>query len=330
MKQLALTALSVVALALSANAQGDRYWGQPDMPYIESRGFSLGLNFGLADMWGDVGTKSPIDHYTNKKYWNDPHFMGGIFVRYNHVPGLAFRLGLNHGKLYADDRWNEEYALVADNVYDDYVQRYLRNLNVKTTIWEANFMVELSPMRLFSDWEFGKGAKSKWQPYLLLGASFFRYNPQGLYQDFVYGGEQWVDLRPLRTEGQGYNLPGMPDVYSQFNYAVIAGLGVKYDLGRMFGIGLEFQMRHTFTDYLDDASGKYIDPIYHNIAHVNNPREALRVNNMMDKSYAIMPGYQNAAGTFRADPDNKDMFSTISIMFYWKIDKKALPWWNSY
>ena len=43
-------------------------WGNPDIPYIEQRGFSLGVNMGQADLWGDVGTKSVMDHYTNDVY----------------------------------------------------------------------------------------------------------------------------------------------------------------------------------------------------------------------------------------------------------------------
>lgn len=328
--QAALVSLAITTSVISANAQDGQYWGQSDYPYIEYRGFSLGTNFGLADMWADVGTKSPIDHYANDKYWKDPHFMGGVFVRYTHWPGFAMRLGANFGKIYADDKWNANKSSTTPLINDDYFQRNLRNQTVRTNIWETNFMFEISPMRLFSNWETSKAAMRGFQPYLLVGGSYFRYVPTGYFKNFVTETERWHDLRPLSTEGQGYNVEGMPDFYSEYSYAVIAGLGVKWDVGRAFGLGLEFQLRHTFTDYLDDVSGKYIDPIYHDIANVEKPGQGGFITKMMDKSYEIVPGYQHQAGELRGDPNNKDMFSTISIMFYWKLQKKEIAWWNDY
>lgn len=320
----------IAAGSTDADAQGQYYWGQSDMPYIEYRGFSLGTNFGLADMWGDVGTKSPVDHYINKEYWKEPHFMGGLFLRYTHVPGLSVRLGGNYGKVFATDEWNKEKALKAESIQDDYYQRYVRNQIVRTNIWEANLIFEIAPLRLFSNWEFSRAALRNFQPYILLGGGYFRYNPTGLYKDFVNDIERWHDLRPLRTEGQGYNLPGMPDYYGMTSYAVIAGLGVKWDVGRSYGLGLEFQLRHTFTDYLDDVSGKYIDKIYHDIANVEKPGQSQFIYDMMDKSYEILPGYKHQPGEYRGDPNNKDMFSTISLVFYWKIDARAIAWWNDF
>ncbi|NDC43097.1 MAG: hypothetical protein EBZ77_16370, partial [Chitinophagia bacterium] len=37
--------------------------------YIEPTGWSLGTSFGVADLWGDVGTASPVDHYINGHYF---------------------------------------------------------------------------------------------------------------------------------------------------------------------------------------------------------------------------------------------------------------------
>lgn len=327
---IAAAGVFIGSMLSDANAQSQYYWGQSDMPYIEYRGFSLGTTFGMSDMWGDVGTKSFVDHYLNDKYWDEPHFMGGIFLRYTHMPGLAARLGVSYGKVYATDKWNQSKALEAATVQDDYFQRYLRNQTIRTSIWEGSLVFEIAPLRLFSNWEMSRSAHRNFQPYLLVGASAFRYNPTGLYKDFVNNTERWHDLRPLRTEGQGYNLPGMPAVYDMYSYAVIAGLGVKWDVGRSFGLGLEFQMRHTFTDYLDDVSGKYIDKIYHDIANVERPGQAQFVYDMMDKSYEIMPGYKHAPGEYRGDPNNKDMFSTISLIFYWKVNPRAIAWWNNY
>lgn len=330
-----MTAGLVTLTSSRSSAQHEYDWGNPDIPYIEQRGFSIGFNLGQADLWGDVGTKSVIDHYNNKEYKDDifgnMRFMGGMFVRYTHVPGISFRWGINYGALYATDKWNEEKALKASNIKDDYFQRYVRNLDVKTNIWETNLLFEFSPLRI-SNWEFGSLTKSRVQPYFLLGVAGFYFNPRGTNKDLETGIEKEVDLQPLRTEGENFNAPGytFPKGYSLFSYAVVGGLGVRFDVGKGLGLGLEYQLRYTFTDYLDDVSGKYIDPLHHDIAFLDNPGKAALAQKMADRSGEVIPGYKHQPGEYRGDPNNKDMYSTLSIMFFWKIKKRASPWWNTY
>ena len=43
--------------------------------YVEKDGWSIGMNVGMSDLWGDVGTKSAIEHYTNSKYFDKVAFM---------------------------------------------------------------------------------------------------------------------------------------------------------------------------------------------------------------------------------------------------------------
>src|ERR1700733_8113836 len=74
--------------------------------YVEPDGWSIETNFGMTDLWGNVGTQSPVTHYTNSKYFNKVAFMGGMFGRYNIHPCLAIRLQFSYGTLYATDQWN--------------------------------------------------------------------------------------------------------------------------------------------------------------------------------------------------------------------------------
>lgn len=327
--------MSVALLTLGSNssfAQHEYDWGNPNIPYVEQRGFSLGANFGQTDIWGDVGTKSVLDHYINDNYYTDlgdnMRFMGGMFVRYTYVPGISFRLGVNYGKLYATDEWNEEKALQAETIQDDSYQRYIRNLDIKTSLWEGNFMLEFSPFRI-NNWEFGRLTKARLQPYLLVGISGFYFNPRGTYKDLTTGREKEVDLQPLRTEGQGFTAPGypFPETYSNFSYAALGGIGFKVDIGKGLALGLEYQLRYTFTDYLDDVSGQYVDPLLIDIAYLNQVGNTEMTHHMSDRSKEIIPGYEHLGGEYRGNPDNKDMFSSVSIMFFWKINKRASPWW---
>lgn len=336
LQSLFLTGVIAVVFLLSPHsnyAQREYYWDNPAIPYIEDRGFSLGVTLGQSDLWGDVGTQSVMDHYLNNNYTSDIlgnlRAMGGFFVRYTHVPGISFRLGVNYGTVYATDKWNEEKALKAEHIGEDPYQRYIRNLDAHTNIWEGQFLFEFSPLRL-SNWEFGRVAKMRFQPYLLMGVSGFHFNPKGTLLDLKTGNETLVDLHPMRTEGQGFVAPGyeFPEPYSRWSYAAVGGIGFKVDIGRALCLGLEYQLRYTFTDYLDDVSGRYIDPQHFDIGYMNEFGRNELVKNMADRSREILPGYRHAGGEFRGDPNNKDMFSTLSLMFFWKIDKMVLPWWK--
>lgn len=328
-----LTVGCSVLTTTNTHAQHKYDWGNPDIPYIEQRGFSLGVNVGQADIWGDVGTKSILDHYTNSVYtknvFKSMRMMGGLFVRYTYVPGISFRLGVNYGALYATDEWNKDKGLKAKNVADDSYQRYVRNLDISTNIWEGNFLFEFSPLRV-SNWEFGNLAKSKIQPYILVGFAGFHFNPQGTFKNLTTGDERLVDLQPLHTEGQNFTAPGsiFPANYSLWSYAGVGGLGVRFDLGRGLGIGLEYQLRYTFTDYLDDVSGQYIDRQQMDIAYLDMYGKTDLAKKMADRSSEVIPGYKHQAGEFRGDPSNKDMYSTVSVMFFWKIKKRDHPWWE--
>ncbi|PTB89750.1 hypothetical protein C9994_17455, partial [Marivirga lumbricoides] len=100
--------------------------------------------------------------------------------------------------------------------------------------------------------------------------------------EFYYGGEhmdapgekvalenagQWVSLRELGTEGQNFDkaqykeLYGkdLPKPYSRIQIVIPVGLGARYKLSSNFDIALEISYRHTFTDYLDDVGGEYVD-----------------------------------------------------------------------
>ncbi|MNX89505.1 hypothetical protein D3C86_1215210 [compost metagenome] len=94
------------------------------------------------------------------------------------------------------------------------------------------------------------------------------------------------------------------------------------------GLGLEYVTRYTFTDYLDDVSGQYIDPLRFDIAYLGDNVKADMAKKMADKSFELAPGTKHDAGQYRGDPKNKDMYSTISLNFFWKINKRNSPWWR--
>lgn len=313
---------SILALCISAAALPAAKAQSPE--YIEPSGFSLGTTFGLADMWGDVGTKTIVDHYGNDKYWRKPHFMGGLFLRYTAHPSFSIRMGASYGTVFADDSWNEHNANKATSPTDDAYVRYLRNQIAKTNIWEGNLIFEFSPFRMGVN---SKLAHKRWQPYLMAGIAAYHFRAMGEYRDRVTDQKKWVDLYDLHIEGDGWDFAGAPAKYKKWQMAVPLGVGLRWDIGYHLGLGVEYMYRYCFTDYLDGVSDKYIDPALYD--KNLSPQDADIAKNVSDRTWIIVdPNYKHAPGDKRGNKAVNDGYSTISVTFFYKIKRRNTPWWH--
>jgi hypothetical protein len=130
--------------------------------------------------------------------------------------------------------------------------RYVRNLSFRNRITEFSAIAQAD---LFENMQ-RYSSRPTWAPYVFAGIAVFHHNPQAQVPDIdLFGqpfsnGGSWVDLQPLQTEGKSYSL---------YQFAIPFGIGVRYRLSDLMDIALEFGFRYTFTDYLDDVSGNYID-----------------------------------------------------------------------
>ncbi len=184
-----------------------------------------------------VGTSYYIGDLNQFRHFRDAKLGGGLFYRYNVNARVAIRGTFNYLRVEADD---------ADARIELYQER---NLNFKSTIWELGSGVEFNyfPFRIGDDRFKGTG-------YLFAGLAAFRMNPMT-----EYNGDD-VALQELGTEGQGTSL-SQKSKYSLIQMAVPFGFGGRISLGEIGSLGVEFGVRKTFTDYLDDVgAGTYVDP----------------------------------------------------------------------
>ncbi len=313
----ALAICMAIATTTVVKAQTENYNG-----FIEPAGFSLGANGGITDLWGDVGTKSVIDHY-KYHYTDDIKYMGGMFAKYTFHPCFAVRLQGNYGTLYATDKWNTDLAKKATNLNADAVQRYLRDQDIKDHITEASLIFEFSPFRLTSDF---KIAYKVGQPYILAGVSYFHYTPYSTYNN----SGRFIAIKDLHLEGDGWGA-GYPAAIKYSQFAIPVGLGYRWDIGLHMNLGIEYMYRFTFTDYLDGVSGKYVSASEFN-ANLKGGDEVTAYQ-MSDKRYlSDKYGDYIPAGTpgYRGNPNNKDGYSTLSIIIYYKVKNRTRPWWGDW
>jgi hypothetical protein len=172
-----------------------------------------------------------------------------------------------------------------------------RDLNFETKITEAGVQLEIN------FYEFFIGSKQHpITPYIFGGAAVFFFKPYGN----VNGAN--TELQPLATEGQGSALYPDRKIYNLYSFSMPFGLGVKYSIGKLVGIGAEWGMRKTLTDYIDDVSQTY----YLNNVSVPpaSPTTAILASD---------PLLNHEAGMQRGNSQNKDWYSFAGISLTVKI-----------
>ena len=120
-----------------------------------------------------------------------------------------------------------------------------RNLSFQNNITEWNLLAEYTFLGYHTKEIFSVS---------VCGIAVFHNNP---YAYDTLG--QKTYLRPLSTEGEG--LPQYPGQkpYSQTQFSIPFGGGIKFRMSESVVLGWELGFRKTFTDYIDDVSTFYVD-----------------------------------------------------------------------
>lgn len=161
-----------------------------------------------------------------------------------------------------------------------------RNLDFRSDLYEMGAMLEWLPLRM-------KSEETHVLPYFFAGLAGFYFNPQTELNGRVY------NLQHYRTEGVDYSL---------YQIAIPFGAGLKMNLRSRGCLGLEFGLRKTFTDYLDDVSDSYRS----DIRELNNNLAAQLSYRGMEGKVGDAPNYPNG-GTQRGNPKKKDWYMLFGL-----------------
>jgi hypothetical protein len=213
------------------------------MPLIFMRKYYIFLFFLLSfipqlysQITGDLGIFGGVSYYMGdlnpNKLFLTPKPAYGALYRHNINNRLAVQGHFIRGTVEASDAKSKA--------------NLSRNLNFISPIDEAGAQFEVN----FFEYFIGS-KKNWWTPYIFGGGSIFFFKPYGK----INGSR--VELQPLHTEGQG--LAAYPDRndYRLYSFSVPFGIGLKVSLNKYLGVGAEWGMRKTMTDYLDDVSTTY-------------------------------------------------------------------------
>jgi len=171
-----------------------------------------------------------------------------------------------------DTRWSMKFNIYRGELAgDDAVSKVneFRNLRFESSIVELSTVLEFNFLDYFTG-----SSKNYFTPFLFVGPGFFSST---LQRD------------------------GLTTSSTSRGFAGVFGFGFKYSVNSKLGLGLEWGMRKTFTDYIDNIGG------YYPLSGTDNP-------NYIDPSPTKhVPGMQSG------DPANNDWYSFAGITLTYRF-----------
>jgi hypothetical protein len=229
---------------------------------------TIGIQAGIMNYFGDL---NPLAQYVSTDI---SATRPGLGITYSRRMGsrATARFGLMWGRLTGSD------FEAADPTDERHRYRYGRNASFRNDVYEFSAMIEYDLIpSLGRNKYYAPSNRAAFSPYLLLGFAGFYHNPRAqtpLDWAGPEGAGQWVNLRPLRTEGQGltrdapanYEFAGeqgsaYEKQYSKFQFAIPFGVGVRFKVTPRMHLAFETVFRYTFTDYIDDVGGNYANSL---------------------------------------------------------------------
>lgn len=282
-------------------------------------GLGIGPMFFLGDLGGNMGKGT---YFVKDLNLSTTKLQKGLFVNFYPQEWIGFRLAANISKLEGAD------SLVKDKGSAE-LFRLDRNLHFRTNLTEAYAAMEIYPTVFFEEYE---GLQGKVRPYGVIGVGLFKFNPQTQYYS-PNGTKRWVDLEPLRIEGQGMEeYPDRPR-YKLTQMEIPLGGGVKWYVKENMYLGFEVLHRKTFTDYIDDLSKDYIDQnLYDKYLAPEQAVVAKQVQNRKVSGGVFATG-PTPVGEQRGNAKRNDSFFSSIVRFGWRLfdnstaDHMGCPKW---
>jgi len=243
----------------------------------------IGLLLGASYYLGDLNTT----------HFNESLPAGGLVIRRNIDKRFVYKAEIMYLNLASDERNSED--TIAKN----------RGLHFRSPVYELSGQLEFN----FLPYEPGNPLYT-WTPFIYTGISLFHYNPQAENKN-----GEWVDLQELGTEGQGTTAWPDRDKYSLIQFAIPIGGGVKIAFNESFNIILEYGIRKTFTDYLDDVSTTFVGG--------NGTAYPIEMQNQENSIEMSDPRETHFSGDERGNPNKNDWYSFAEITLSFKLNNNT-------
>jgi len=207
---------------------------------VQGQYLELGIMTGASNYKGDLQSRAIEPTEIHAAY--------AAFARYNFNRHFAVRL-------------QGMYTTVSGSDANHRANNPLRgrNLSFQSSIIEASLTAEVNVFGF--DVRDQKGSSI----FIFGGVGAFKFNPRAELLGIMY------DLQPLGTEGQNQSTSN----YGLLSTTFPVGIGAKIAISNRLNLSVEYGLRFTMTDYLDDVSTTYpdlnimsgIDPVAASLAY---------------------------------------------------------------
>ncbi len=292
---------------------------------------AIGFSLNALNYYGDLAPKP--SRFSTDISFTRPAL--GISFTHRFGPRYSLTAGFMYGTLRGADIESADQGDNSNGVF-----RYQRNLSFRNRIKElsvtANFDLFQNQATYIS--------RVKWTPYVYVGVAGFHHNPQAQAPATDLNGNalpqagEWIDLKPLGTEGQNGGLSST-DVnagikpYKLIQVAIPFGIGARFRLNEVMDFSAELGFRYLFTDYIDDVSHNYVDlGIFGNnelakaMSYRSNevvPASSLRpTQTRSGGTYNLLPGYgQEHPDNLRGNNGDRDVYMVTSFKLTYILGK---------
>ena len=267
---LKITTLIIATILFSFTIKGQQFKPNTEI------GLLLGTSYYLGDL--------------NTTHFNQPSVAAGLIIRRNIDKRFVYKAEAMYLNLRSDD--NNPF-----NIRES-IDTTIKGLHFRSPVYELSAQLEFN----FLPYQPGNPLYT-WTPFIYTGASLFYYNPEAENKN-----GQWVSLQELGTEGQGTTAFPERDKYSLIQFAIPMGAGIKLAINESFNIILEYGVRKTFTDYLDDVSTTFVGG--NSVYPIEMSPEA---QEMSDPIGVHLKDDQ------RGDPEKNDWYSFAGVTLSFKL-----------
>jgi hypothetical protein len=268
---------------------------------------------GAANFLGDLGglNKVGTDYSPVDLEFTETRTAFQLGYRFKCLKWLNLSTQFNYLIVRGDDKLTQEQF------------RQNRNLNFKSNIFELSGRIELVYMANRVGHRYGikrtlsrRMKNRSWDFTFFAGIGGFYYNPKA--RDAK---GNWVALRQFHTEGQG--LPDGPKQYGKFAVCIPMGVAYRIYFNRKVCVGLEFNFRKTFTDYIDDCSNVYYDK--NAIVAAYGPQAGYFADPSLGNNPGQTQWYDPSTGKeaqMRGDKKQKDAYMSLQLTVGYIIKQK--------
>lgn len=268
------------------------FTGEFSFAQIHEIGFQAGASNYYGDLSGENKTIRATGLLPQVKAF---HPAAGMYYRYQASTWVGVKISANYTRLSGNDAFTK--ASMTETGY----ARKMRNLNFRTDIIESSMEIEYNFLRFIPG-----TMKNRVTPYVGGGLGFFYINPKAKLDG------KWVALRPLCTEGQGFDKYMPRRKYAPIQAMIPVSAGLKFKLAKNITAGIDFTYRFTFTDYIDDVSTDYINPVdFYTNLDLNKAQLAHELYKRSDELNLPNAEAYTQLGYQRGNPHSKDSYFMI-------------------